>query len=138
MGVGLGGSMAPSTSFAPAFNYWNPEMSSPNGYDYGGTDWGQMMLEQSPQTFYYRMGAQMGIPDDNSAFSRWFNQQYGQFLQGYNAYTVSDPINANLEDYSKTLGGYDDWHQRFMDLAPQVRGEDPGSRGAGPVRWIGR
>jgi hypothetical protein len=135
MGVGL----PDATPFNPnSFHYWNPNMGSQDGFDYGGTQWGQLMLEQDPQTFYYRMGAAMGVPDNQSAFAKWFKSQFPQFQQGYNAYTVSDPLHANLSDYAASLGGPETFLRQFQDMAPQLRGEDPGSRGGGPSRWVGR
>lgn len=114
--------------------WWTPGSDSP----YGGnqTAWGRSMLESSPQTAWYRFGRTMGVPDDGSAFSRWFSSQYPQFQQGYNAYTVSDPLNANIVDYLNSLGGYQDWYRQFQAQAPQLRGLNPGSRGGGPVRWV--
>lgn len=123
MGVGLGGSF-----------YWQPGGSS----DMGGSPWGQSMLEQNTPTAFYRYGVQNGIPDDNSSFSRWFKQQFPSVQTGYNAYTISNPLSANITDYLNSLGGFDEWYRRYMKEAPQVRGLDPSSRGGGPVRWVGR
>lgn len=119
--------------------YWSPnQFTGPGGYDWGNTDLGLILLEQSPETAFYRYGRQMGIPDDNSGFARWFANQFQDFAKGYSAYTVSDPINANIRDYTSGLGGYDDWMQRYQMTDQRVRGEDPSSRGAGAARWIGR
>ncbi len=57
---------------------------------------------------------------------------------GYDAYTVSKGLDANIGDYLQSLGGYDDWYQKFMQSAPQLRGLDPSGRGGGPVRWTNR
>ena len=80
----------------------------------------------------------MGVPDDGSAFGRWFAQQYPQFRTGYGAYVASNPVDATIQGYTTQLGGYDDWYRRFMANDPRIRGEDPGARGGGPSRWIGR
>lgn len=125
MGVGLGGN-----NF-----YWNPSAPETQG---SGSDWGRSILEAAPQAAYYRYGQEIGIPDDQSGFARWFRQQFPQFQTGYQAYTASRPETANITDYSRSLGGYDAWMRQYQQLAPQLRGEDPGSRGAGPVRWVGR
>lgn len=125
MGLGLGGSF-----------FWDPNTSAQGAYDYGTSDWGTQMLEASPQTAFYRFGRQMGVPDNqNTAFARWFAQQYPQWQQGYNAYTISNPLTADVNNYNATLGGYEDWRKRFMSAPQQIRGEDPSNRGAGPVRW---
>lgn len=120
MPLGLGGSP-----------YWTPGQAN----DYGNTPWGNAMLEQNPSTAIYRYGRTMGVPDDNSGFARWFGQQAPRINTGYNAYTVSNPLTANIQDYLGTLGGYDDWMRRYLAEAPQLRGESRSRAGAGPMRW---
>lgn len=119
--------------------YWNPHSFAP-GTDGGYAPLGHLMLEQNPDTAFYRYGQQIGIPDPStqSAFGRWFAQQFGNFKQGYDAYTVSNPFNSNIQDYANSLGGYSDWLHRFNQLAPQLRGLDAANRGGGPARWVGR
>lgn len=116
--------------------YWNPNQFA--GNDYGNTDWGRLMLEQNPQTAFYRYGSDIGVSDNQSAFSRWFRNQYPMFNQGYAAYTVSNPLTANVQDYARSLGGIQDWQRQFQDMAPSMRGENPGAGGGGPARWVGR
>ncbi len=120
--------------------FWNVgQYLSSDGTDWGeSTDWGKSILEQNPDIAYYRYGRQMGVPDDNSAFSKWFQNQYPQFNKGYGAYVASSPATANIVDYIKSLGGIDTFQKQFQSLAPQLRGLDPGDRGAGPSRWISR
>lgn len=126
MPLGLGGS-----------NYWNPQgPADPYGGD--DTQWGRTIQEQNPDAAYYRYGRNIGVADDNSAFSRWFKQQFPQANLGYKAFSVSNPLTANIVDYMKSLGGYDDWFRQFSQQAPQLRGLDPSSRGGGPSRWISR
>jgi hypothetical protein len=121
-----------------ATNYWSPgAWNSPQGYDWGNTQYGEITKEQNPDTAYYRYGRELGVQDDNSAFSRWFSQQFPQVQQGYNAATISNPY-LLIDPYMQSLGGYQDWYQKYMALAPQLRGEDQSSRGAAPVRWIAR
>ncbi len=128
MALGLGGSP-----------YWEPgRYTGPGGIDYGTTPWGGQILEQNPDVAYYRYGREMGVPDDNSAFGQWFRRQFPQFNLGYGAYTVSNPLEANIVDYTKSLGGYGDWMRQYQAQDPRLRGEDPSARGAGPARWIGR
>jgi len=143
MGVGIGGNYgtwtplaSPTTTAAPSYTspYWNNNY--PN--DMGNSPLGQTLAEQDPQTFYYRYGRSIGVPDDQSAFGRWFAQQYGNFKQGYDAYTFSDPFNASIGNYAAGLGNYNDWLARFNQLAPQLRGLDAASRGGGPARWVAR
>ena len=119
--------------------YWNSgQFLGPGGIDYGTTPWGNQIIEDNPNVGYYRYGRQMGVPDDGSAFGRWFAQQYPQFNLGYGAYVASNPVDASLQGYTAQLGGYQDWLRRFNAQAPQLRGLDPSARGGGPARWIMR
>lgn len=128
MGVGLGGTTNPSFYYQPG----DPQT------DMGNSDWGKAMLEQSPNTAYYRRGQQLGIPDDNTGFGRWFKNQFPNMQLGYQAYTVSNPLTANITDYTNSLGGFAEWYKKYKRESPQVRGEDAASRGGGPARWVGR
>lgn len=134
-GIGYGG--YGGAGGTPNSYYWNPQGYRP-GTDGGQTPLGGIMSEQDPQTAFYRYGQQMGVPDDQSAFGRWFASQYPKFATGYAATTVSDPFHANVQGYANSLGNYNDWQARFAALAPQVRGLDPSSRGGGSSRWVSR
>lgn len=121
------------------FNYWTP-----NGYKdpYTNTSWsdttyGDQSRELAPDAAYYRYGVTSGVPDDGSAFSRWFKQQYGDVYRGYQAATIDNPY-LMIDPYLNSLGGYNQWIQRYLSQAPQLRGEDPSSAGAGVVRVIPR
>lgn len=126
------------------FNYWSPgQFAGPGGYDWGGshlggqTQYGEITKEQNLPAAYYRYGRELGVPDDGSAYSRWFRQQFPDVVLGYNAATISDPF-LTIDPYLQQQGGYDEWLRRFLNQAPQLRGEDPSRRGAPPVRWIAR
>jgi hypothetical protein len=124
MPMGLGGRpyyTAPSGSFGSE--------SSPVG---------RSIWEQSLPTGYYAYGRSLGVPDDNSAFSNWFSKQFPQFNLGYGAYTAQNPLTANVVDYANSLGGLGEWQRRFGMQDQRIRGLDPGARGGGPARWIGR
>lgn len=115
--------------------YWDP-----NQYldDWGNTPLGLILMEQSPDVAFYRYGRTLGVPDDQSAFARWFRQQFPQFALGYGAFTVSQPLTANIRDYTASLGDYASWLRQFQAQDARLRGEDPASRGGGPVRWVDR
>lgn len=144
MPLGLGGNPYASLPTAPMNTggavgnsnfYYTPQPYAQNG---GNTQLGQIMLEQNPATAYYRYGQQIGVGDDQTGFNRWFRQQFPSFSLGYNAYTIDHPFDADIQGYANSLGGYDSWMKQYMRLAPQLRGEDPSSRGSGPSRWIAR
>jgi hypothetical protein len=124
MGVGLGGSP-----------YYTPQY---NPFGYNSSPLTQQIWEQNPDVAYYSYGRTLGIPDDNSAFSRWFAQQQPKFTLGYGAYSAENPFTANIVDYTNSLGGFDAFLHQFNALDPRLTGQDPSSRGAGPSRWIGR
>ena len=118
--------------------YWNPgSFTSPEGYDWGSTQYGEITKEQAPQAAYYRHITQLGVPDDGSAFSRWVRQEFPNVQLGYNAATISNPY-LTIDPYMQSLGGYNDWMRRFMAQAPQLRGENQSRAGAGALRWIVR
>jgi hypothetical protein len=115
--------------------YFTPQ-ASPFGA--GSSPLSNILWEQNPDVAYYSWGRSLGIPDDNSGFSRWFASQLPKFGLGYGAYTAQNPITANIVDYANSLGGFGDWQNQFLAQDPRIRGEDPSSRGGGPARWVGR
>ncbi len=127
MPLGIGGS-----------NYWSPGSSVTGAYDWGNTPWGSSIMEQNKDVAFYRYGREIGVPDDQSGFSRWFRQRYPEVNTGFGAYTVSNPLTANIVDYLHSLGGMSDWQRKYRELAPQLRGENPSGFGAGPTRWVNR
>lgn len=128
--------MPPGSYTSP---YWNPgQYQGPGGYDYGTTPWGNQILEDNPSVAYYRYGRTIGVPDNGSAFGRWFSQQFPQFNTGYGAYVASNPVDASIQGYARSLGGYDEWMRRFMAQDQRIRGLEPAARGGGPARWISR
>ena len=115
--------------------YWNPSQFPT---DYGGTPWGQSILEKSPQTAFYRYMRQLGAPiEQETPFSKFLQQQYGNFLTGYGAYTVSDPMHATIGGYMQTLPQLSGWERLFNQMAPSQRGVNYAGYGAGPARWVG-
>ena len=114
--------------------YWSPGQYVPPGTNYANTQWGQGMLEASPETAIYRYMRGLGYSDDQSPFARWLKERYGDIMQGYKAYTVDNPLNANIQGYLNSLGS--DWQRQFGMQAPSARGIDMAAWGSGPSRWI--
>lgn len=127
--VGGVDAMFPSPFFTPS--YGSP--LDPIGW----SPIGRMLQEQEPDIAFYRYGRLIGVPDDQSAFARWFRAQFPLVQLGYGATTIEDPF-ANLPDYLGRLGVMEDWLRRFMLQTPRQRGIDPVSRGAGWARWLPR
>jgi hypothetical protein len=130
MPFGLGG----DTAYVSP--YWNPQ-----AFDFptaGNSQWQNAMLEKSPETAYYRYMRQLGAPiEQETPFGKYLQNQYGNYLTGYNAYTVSHPLDATISRYTSTLPDYSHWERAFNALAPQQRGVSYSNAGAGPARWIG-
>src|SRR4051812_31301705 len=102
MGLGLSGTNQSQ--------FYNPSWFGGSGDPYrNATPVGQTIFEQSIPTAFYAYKSAMGVPDDNSAWSRWVNQQLQNYTLGYNSYSAANPITANLGDYNSGLGSYDDW-----------------------------
>lgn len=115
-----------SVPFQSAF--YNPgQFAAPDGNWYN-TPYGTLMRQQNLPQAFYAYGRQQGIPDDQSGFSRWFNQQYPNFNAGFAAATMENPY-ITIDEYTPTLGGYDDWKRRFNQMAPQLRGENHSNYG---------
>lgn len=103
----------------------------------GWSPLGRIIQEQQPEVAFYRYGRLIGVPDDQSAFGRWFRAQFPFVQLGYGATTIENPF-ITLPDYLAGLGGLAEWLARFTQLTPRQRGIDPVSRGAGWARWIPR
>ena len=129
MPLGTGG------GFGYSSPYWSPNQFS---NDYGNTPWGAAMLEKDPRTAVYRYMRTIGAPiEDRTPFGQWLQNEYGNILTGYNAYTVSNPMQATIQGYLGTLPGLGDFQRRFNQQAPSQRGINMAGYGAGPARWIG-
>jgi hypothetical protein len=129
MPLGAGG------DFGYTSPYWNPNQFNP---DFGGSQWGGAMLEKDPRTAVYRYMRTIGAPiEDRTPFAQWLQNEYGNILTGYNAYTVSNPLQATIGGYLNTLPGLEGFQRRFNQQAPSLRGVNYAGAGAGPARWIG-
>ena len=100
------------------------------------TPYGTQFREQNQQPAWYAYGRSLGVPDNQSAFSRWFNQQYPLFQQGYASASMEDPY-LNIDQYTASLGGLQNWQNQFNAMAPQMRGENP-SLYSGVTRVLSR
>ena len=117
--------------------FYNPgqyvEQGSQNWFS---TPYGTEFREQNPQSAWYAYGRSLGVPDNQSAFSRWFNQQYPVFQQGYAAASQENPY-INIDQYLNSLGGLQNWQRQFNAMAPSMRGENPSLYG-GVTRVLSR
>lgn len=117
--------------------YWSPNQFAPDE-GMAQTDWGRSMLEKTPQTAFYRYFRGLGAPvEGDTGFGKWLQDQYGRILQGYQAATISDPLNMNINRYVSGLPDLSQWQRMYGQLAPAQRGLNPSAYGAGPARWVG-
>ncbi len=126
--------MSVPSSYTSAF--YNPgQYADPTYGNYYNTPLSNQLREQNMSAAWYAYGRQLGIPDDQSAYGRWFNQQQPLYNAGFASASMENPY-LRLSDYNASLGNYNDWSSRFKAMAPQLRGENPGQYG-NVTRWLG-
>ena len=120
--------------------WWSPnQYSGPGGYDWGSTPYGQTASEQAPEAAWLRYGSSIGAGGSESSFDRWFRQQFGNAMTGYQAATISNPL-LDIQTYfsPQNFGNLDYWTNLFQQqTTPGQRGESF-AQYAAPVRWIPR
>ena len=133
----------PTNRTAPAATattnpWWSPgRYTGPGGYDWGQTPYGEMASEKAPEAAWLRYGSTLGLGGGESAMDRWFRQQFGNAMTGYQAATISNPM-LDINTYFSGLGDIGKWLQMFASrTTPQQRGESFGNNAA-PVRWVTR
>lgn len=119
--------------------YWDVGRYTPaGGQDYGNGPIGTELSEQAPDAAYMRYLQGQGIGGGESDFDKWARDQYGRAMTGYRQAMISDPMHTRLNTYLPSLGGYQDWMNRYMaTTTPQQRGERA-SDFSPNVRWINR
>jgi hypothetical protein len=115
--------------------FYNPGQYAAPDQNWYNTPMGNQQREQNMTAAWYAYGRQLGVPDDQSAYGRWFNQQQPLYNAGFASASMENPY-LRLDDYNATLGNYQDWSSRFNAMAPQLRGENPGNYG-NVTRWLG-
>jgi hypothetical protein len=113
-----------------------------NGGNYGQTqNWndsplGGIIREQNPQLAYAQYGQGIGVGDNDSAFNRWFYNQFPRFERGYGLATLQNPT-LRMDSYLQTLPGMQALQQQYNLSSPGARGLSIGTF-APSTRWIGR
>lgn len=116
--------------------FYNPRSTYGATQDWFNTPVGTQIREAAPQVAYAQYGTSQGIGDNQTAFSRWFYNQYPQFQRQYGQATLQNPF-MNIDDFIKTLPGLQQLMQQFQSLSPQARGEQ-WSTFSPASRWISR
>ena len=114
-----------------------------NGGQYGQTqDWvntpvSENMREQNQRLAFNYYGNQQGIPENDSAFSRWFYEtQFPRFQSAQGMALMNNPM-LTVDQFISTLPGMDRLRAQFQALSPQARGAQYSVYGPN-VRWINR
>jgi hypothetical protein len=129
--------MSPIAQPAASTNmYYQPG----NGYgadrDWNTTPIAGQIREQNPQLAYAQYGQGLGIGDTDSAFNRWFYQQFPRFKNAYGLATLDNPL-ITIDQFLRTMPGMQGLQQQFQMLSPQARGLNHNSYA--PIsRWITR
>ena len=110
-------------------------------YGAGTTGWSDTPLagnirEAAPQLAYSQYGQSQGIGDTDSAFNRWYYQQYPRFQRAYGLATLQNPF-ITMDDFMKTLPSLDALKAQFQHLSASQRGEN-NAQFAPIARWLGR
>lgn len=130
-----------TTSSVPAASQRDNPFFSP-GSNYGAEQsWNDTPLagnirEQAPQLAFAQYGQGQGIGDTDSAFNRWFYQQYPRFQRAYGLATLENPF-ITIDEFTRTLPSLDALMAQFQQLSAAQRGEERGNF-APVARWLQR
>ena len=92
--------------------------------------------EKAPQLAFAQYGQGQGIGDTDSAFNRWFYQQYPRFQRAYGLATLENPF-ITIDEFTKTLPSLEALVSQFQQLSAAQRGEQRGNF-APVARWLNR
>lgn len=114
-----------------------------NGGQYGQTqNWqntpvSENMREQNQRLAFNYYGNRQGIPENDSAFSRWFYEtQFPRFQSAHGMAVMDNPM-MTIDQFLGTLPGMQSLRSQFQSLSPQARGAQYNTY-APNVRWINR
>lgn len=136
------------TSTAPAQAYSQPYAAPTNnwlvpGMNYGQTqDWYNTPIsanirEQNPRLAFNAWGGRNGIPENDSTFSRWFNeQQFPRFQSAHGQAILHNPT-LTMDQFLATLPNQQMLRNQFAALSPTARGAEYQQYAPNP-RWINR
>ena len=92
--------------------------------------------EDNPQLAYTQYAQGQGIADNDSAFNRWFYQQYPRFQRAYGLATLQNPL-ITMDQFMRTLPSIEALQQQFQQLSAAQRCEN--TPNFAPIaRWINR
>ncbi len=134
--VGAGASpYAAPTPTPTANNYWYNGGAYNQTQDFYNTPVSGNIREQNLPLAFASWGNRQGVADNDSTFSRWFQNQLPRFQRGYGQATMDNPM-MNVDQFMATLPGYQGLRNEFNSLSPNARGANYSL--APSVRWIPR
>ena len=126
-------SQAPGPGSNPFFN---PQSNYGADRDWNSTPLAGTIREQNPNLAYAQYGQRLGIGDNDSAFNRWFYQQFPRFQNAQGMAVLENPL-MTIDQFLATMPGLDQLRAQFQSMSPAARGLNYSSM-APSVRWIGR
>lgn len=106
--------------------------------DWYSTPIGENIREQNPRLAFNAWGARQGIGENDTTFSRWFQEQFPRFQSAYGQATMYNPT-MTIDDFLATLPGRGQLQNQFRALSPMARGAGQAFGQYSPVsRWINR
>lgn len=112
------------------------------GSNYGGAPgWNDTPLagnirEEAPQLAFAQHAQSQGIGDNDTAFNRWYYQQYPRFQRAYGLATLQNPF-ITIDEFMKTLPSLEALQAQFQQLSASQRGEQTANY-APVARWLNR
>lgn len=138
--TGITNTTQPAQPFTPTPPSGNPFY---NGGNYGQTqDWtntpiSENIREQEPRLAFGFYGNRLGIPENESNFSRWFYQtQFPRFQSAHGLAIQQNPL-MTIDQFLATLPGLEQIRSQFLAGSPEARGARYPVY-APNARWINR
>jgi hypothetical protein len=116
--------------------FYNPGSTYGADRNWNNSPLGGTIREQNPNLAYAQYGQGMGIGDNDTAFNRWFYQQFPRFQNAYGMATLQNPLQT-IDQFMRTLPGLQQLQAQYQSMSPTARGLNYNSM-APQVRWIGR
>jgi hypothetical protein len=128
---------------------YNAGAQSPPGQSlyYNGGGYGQSqnwynspvsgnIRETNPELAYASYGSRAGVGDNNTTFSRWFQQQYPRFQRAHGQAIMDNPT-MTMDQFLATLPQQRELRAEYESQSPLARGAQYSQFGP-PARWIPR
>jgi hypothetical protein len=116
--------------------FFNPQSTYGADRNWNQTPLAGTIREQNPNLAYAQYGQGLGIGDNDTAFNRWFYQQFPRFQNAQGMAILQNPL-MTIDQFMRTLPGLQQLQQQYQSMSPTARGLNFNAN-APQVRWIGR